>query len=405
VTTDEYGTFTYPFNVTPDTFAGLNTLNATYIPAANDVFLGSSAGTFFNVTALDTKLTLNSSADTYALGDIAGVNGTLTSSDGSPLAGVNVMVTLGNVVSENFTTNSNGIFNGLLNIPYNIAADNYSLYAAYEPSPGGSLNASSVGPINIDLIDSGRKVVVQGMTPLLFMGEDLNVTGTITTGRGMPIAGYSLNSSLNGVGVAIVNTTGRGDFNIPAILTGNDAPGFYSLTISDANTSAIIYSGSVLLIPVNLYTAAGIIAIILAILAVGTAWIFTARRRKELPPAPVAAIAVPQDSPAPVFNLDSELWAVKVPARQGDLKAAFTGIYLVVKKLISLQGIEVKDSMTHAEFYGLAAKSLPAISAPLGRIVSDYEKAIYSGETVTMSEFDSAVGDIREIYDSLRGEG
>jgi hypothetical protein len=404
VITDEYGMFTYPFNITPDMPAGLNTLNATFVPADGDVFQGSSGGTSFNVTAINTTLTLNSDSGTYALGDIARVNGSLFTSDGSPVQGVNVTVALGNATSENFTTDNNGIFDGMVNIPDDVATGNYSLYAIYGPSPGSSLNAASAGPININLFDSGLKVALHGMSPVLFPGEGLNVTGTLTTGNDMPLAGKRLNVSLNGASVALVTTNGQGNFNIPGVLTGNASPGFYSLVISNANTSAVIYSENALLLPIDPNMAAGIIVILLALLTIGTAQIFTGRRKPEIPsaPAPAPVIASPPDHPAPPFNLDSELTAVRVPARQGDLRAAFTGIYIVAKKIISHHGIEVKDSMTHLEFYWHATEQLPVITTPLGCIVGEYEKAIYSGQTVTMAEFDTAIGDTQEMADSLR---
>lgn len=105
------------------------------------------------------------------------------------MQGVNVSVTLDGIATENFTTNENGVFNGSFNIPYDISPGNYGLYAAFNPLPGSSLGASSAGPVFINLTDSGSKIVVEGMPPLLFRGESLNVTGTLTTGNGMPIAG------------------------------------------------------------------------------------------------------------------------------------------------------------------------------------------------------------------------
>ena len=408
-TTDDNGMYAYSLAIDPGVTAGQHIFNAVYAPGPGQVFLGSSGTKGFNVTPLDTSLTLTPGSHNYSLCDQANVSGSLLTMGGTPVKGVNVSVLIDNITAGVFTTNDKGAYAGSFAIPYDIAPGSHSFYAVFRPSAGGSLFASTAGPVFVNISDSGHMLIVSGMPPLLFRGEPLNLTGSMMTGKGVPVGGENLSISLDGHPYMTVTTDSAGDFEMNAS-TDNAGPGIYTLTISDAGSGIVLYSGNAFLSPLSRFGTIGFVILILVILAAITAIIaMRFRRKREAAIIPVAispdAFIAPSPEPLPEpFDLEKELARIKAHALTGDLKAAFTGAYTAAKKIVSLKGVDVRDWMTYFEFYSLAATELPSVSMPLRHIVNEYEKAVYSGEEVTIAEFDDTLEDLMRISRALGEE-
>ena len=402
-TTDENGSLSYSFTLQPDMTVGSHILHAVYNGSTTDAFRGSSTDIEFNATALNTMLTLTPVANTYALGDMASIGGMLSTAGGIPVPGVNVSINIDGIYAGNGTTNKNGDYNASIHVPYILTPGSHDLYAAIVSSPNGSLGASSAGPVSINLTDSGKKIVVKGMSPLLFKGEPVNVTGTLTTGNGMPIPEKSLNFSLNGLVNTVIETGERGDFNVQNISTDNATPGLYTLMVSDGNSTAVLYSGSALLSPFGRMATYGVIILLILLVLIIAVLVYPRVRRKpEKMVKPTVNILkaekeLPQAPMVPVFNFEDEVASTKSHVASGDLKTALTNIYLASRKIASIQGVDVKDSMTHVEFYSRATYEIPSLSMPLRRIVNGYEKAIYANEEITVPEINCILVDLGEI--------
>jgi hypothetical protein len=404
--TDVNGSYEYDLHVAPETLAGNFMINSEFQPVPGDVLLGSvSDESSLNVTSQNTIMTLNCPA-LADLGSKAEFNGTLFSAGGKPVSAANVYLYIDDEISGNGTTDDNGAYAIRAAIPANATASVHEVFTTFNPGLVVSLNGSASSLAEIRFNDTGKMIDVQGVPLVLFADDQLNVTGTLFSGAGAPIANRSLGISVSGLNATMAVTDDSGYFNASYAATGGGLPALSSVTISDA-TSSILYDRQVLLIPLDKWKVLGILVILAAIIS--GAFVIVRRPRDEgqarakIPDAPL------KSENRPDFDVQREITLIKASMDKNDARTTLILIYAAARKAVAMSGIEVTDTMTEDGFYDKVAADFPPIAPPLRYIVISYQSAVDSHSVFTASELEMALKCLvyinRELTDLQGGMG
>jgi hypothetical protein len=405
--TDDNGSYSYALQISPDISSNNLTLHAIFPKRANDIFLSSyTEEKALTMITQDTTLTFNG-PEAVNLGDTADFNGTLFSHSGRPVSGVNVSLYIDDALSGNGTTDAGGAYSIPALMPDNATAGKHTVYASYDPGSGVSLTGSSSSRVEISFIDTGRKVAIWNMPMLLFKGDTLNLTGTLSTGAGTPIPDRALYVNVSDINATIAVTDGEGNFYSPYTATGGEAFGPCTVTVADA--SAILYTGQVYLVPYDKWKLSGAL-IISALIISGAILAFRTLRKsrrikRQIKTDRSAHVSVPETAVKPMpeleFNMDNEISMIREAIGPNDVKTALTLIYQASRKAALQAGLEVTDSMTEEEFYHYTISAYPSVAEPLEYIINSYGSATYARIDFSASELDTALNyliDINEVF-------
>lgn len=387
--TDGNGSYEYHLPITPDTLAGDFMLNAVYQQSPGDLLLGSvSDETSLNVTAQDTVMTLNSS-EFANLGSEAAFNGTLFSSSGRPVSGANVYLYIDDQLSGNGTTDDNGVYMIRATIPDNATAGSHEIFTSFNPATGASLRGSASGFANISFKDTGKKIDLQGVPLILFADDRLNLTGTLFSGAGAPLANKALNIRIAGLNATTAVTDEAGNFNASLTIQGGILPALSGVTVSDAGSSAALYDRQVLAIPFDQWKASGSLVILIAVIS--GAFVLVRRPRYIRSAREKISGAPAGQSPRPDFDVQREISQIKASMDKNDAKTALILIYAAARKAVALSGVEVTDAMTEDGFYDKVAATIPRIAPPLRYIVISYQSAVDTHTIFSKTELEMAL--------------
>ncbi len=391
--TDDNGSYEYDLHIAPDALAGSFMLNAVYSQNPGDVLLGSvSDEALLNITAQNTDMTL-SGPEFANLGDAAAFKGTLFSASGKPVSGANVSLYIDDQISGNGMTDDSGVYLISAIMPDSSAAGAHEIFSTFNPALGASLNGSASSPMKVHFNDTGKKIDVQGMPLVLFADDQLNLTGTLSTGAGAPIANRSLDFKVAGINVTAAVTDDSGSFNISCVATSGMLPTLSGVTITGEGSPSVLYDRQVLLIPFDKWKVLGALVILGALIS----GIFVVIRR------PVArgqllgrAISHEPETAAgqshrPDFEIDREIPQIKAAMDKNDARSSLILIYAAARKAIALSGLEVTDAMTEDGFYDKTAAAFPRVAPPLRYIVSSYQSSIDTHRTFSTTELEMAL--------------
>lgn len=411
--TDDNGSYSYKYTITSLTPAGQSMVYAAYERKQGDVFLNStSAGRTLYVSPQNTILTLNGS-DIYNLGGTARFNGKLVTENDIPVSGITVSLHVDGSIVARSSTDKNGSYVTAFTIPYDAIAGDHVVYSSFSPGPDMSLNMSLSNLTHVTFADSGEKLAMRRLPLAVFPGDSINFSGTLRTGDGLPMADRLLVINLSSMSVGPVKTDGQGAFNASYIVDGNEPAGLYPIIVSDTGAQApgALFSGQVLLIPYDKFLVAGILVVVILIIAGAVGFIVLPRRREhkgddsglmpESAPAKPEAVPVPQAVPVKTFDAGETIRTIESAIGAGDLEGGIAQIYIASRKVAALHGVEVKDSMTHNEFMRAASKVLPSLSGPFRSIVTMYERAIYAQRHVSDQDVARALNSLKETLASL----
>ncbi|WP_455645532.1 carboxypeptidase regulatory-like domain-containing protein, partial [Methanosphaera sp.] len=219
VITDAQGVYTIEYTTI---LVGENTVDVNY--EGNGTYNPSKTATTFEVTKIDTKLTLDSIKDT-TVGATTTITGTLVDEEGNILSNAKVTVTV-NGVEYAVTTNSEGKFE--VSVEEKLATDVNveAVYAGddtyYSSSDKTEYNVRKLDTtVTVDQIDS------------VDVGKTVEITGVLTDENGETIADAEVIISVNGVEVAKVITNAQGVYTTE-----------YTTTLVGENTVDVNYEGN-----------------------------------------------------------------------------------------------------------------------------------------------------------------
>jgi hypothetical protein len=398
---------------------------------------------------------LISNVSRLSLGDIGRVKGVLKTEDNVSVEGALVNVYVDGVIMGNNTTNKKGEYNIVIHIPDNASIGTHELYTAYEPDRGLALRNSTSGLQQVTFENSVQNLVVEGLPFIVFKYDTLNANGTLLATSGMPIPDKTFNITTSRMQIGKFVTDKNGQFNATYFITGNESPGYYTVSIDELNNEGIAsinrYTGHVIIVPYDKYPSLGaFVIVIFVLLAVG---VFIIRSRRVIrPPEQVIVdsisepVAIPSESypesypveavppkgtvvksgspvpfatspirapsqdekpivepmkkrkDLPLINIDNEIMSIRSLIRTGNTKDAMKSIYLVSRKMALIQGIDVPESMTHKEFFSDMAGRYPALAQPLSSIIYSYELVTFAGRDVAQPELNNAVEGLKKLY-------
>jgi hypothetical protein len=311
--------------------------------------------------------------------------------------------------------------------------------------------------MSIEFTDVARSVTVNGLPFILFLGDQLDVNGTFTTGTGAPLSDRRLDVAIAGANTTPAVTDILGNFNVSYIVSGTESLGSQTITIMQPGENgmppATLYTGQVTVIPYNKFVAIGGPLILIAILIIAVPMLMRTRREsrsteKEIIEAvedlkkanvepsikkPTVAIkpmtrpikaAAPEPfkadvvrapameeklttpktqkkKPLAAISIDGEISSISSTIKKGDLKQALAYTYVASRKIALTHGFEVPDSMTHQEFYTSIEKAYPALAQPLQFIIKPYEAVTYARQDVSSPDLNSAINGLKEFYMGL----
>ena len=400
--TDSNGSYNYSMKVGPYTASGSYPVIASYIRKENDILLNASASSGeLNVSSMTALLSLNAPGF-ITPGSVASVSGSLTAGNGVPAADAVISLHADDAFLGNYTTGDDGSYSGMLPVPNNMSPGMHTLYAVFDPGMGRALAPANSTPLSVIFQAGEPRLSMSGVPMVAFRNDTICLNGTLRADSGMPIAGKELEVSIFGGPRMAAITDEGGNFSLSYVVTGEESAGTSSIQVIDPNSSKVLYSGSVLLLPYDMPLIAGAIAlIIIAVAGVFGYTRYVAYRPKpqkaaEAPPAPAEASA-PAMPEKPSLNIEDEAARIR-GLMYSDRRQAMTQAYILLKEVLNSHGIKPDDSMTHNELYRYAAEKLPSASAQLKGVVSLYEKAIYANMPLADAEFEMAMRYIAEIY-------
>ncbi len=392
--TDDNGSYEYDLHIAPETLAGTFMINAIYQQSPDDILLGSvSDEASLNITTQNTNMTLSCPVFVN-LGDEAAFNGTLFSANGKPVSGANVSMYLDDQILANGTTDDNGTYLISAAIPYNATAGIHEVFTTFNPDIGVSLNGSSSRFAEIRFNDTGKKIDVQGVPLVLFADDRLNLTGTLFSGAGAPITNRSLDIKVAGFNATMAVTDDAGNFNTSIVATSDMLTALSRVTISDGESSSVLYDRQVLLIPFDLWKVVGAFVILAAFIS--GAFVIVRRpgargQSRALNSEPDRPDMAASQSLRPDFDINVELSLIKAAMDKNDARTALILIYAAARKAVALTGVEVTDAMTEDSFYDKAAAAFPRVAPPLRYILNSYQSAIDAHRVFSISELEMAV--------------
>lgn len=410
--TGDDGAYSFSFPVTEYLPGGHCDVYAIYRQAAGNVYISaSSSPDTLDVAPQNTSITMAASAIWFTAGDHAGVNGTLTAEKGLPVGDASVIAMLDDRQVGTNKTDDNGFYTITAMIPYDSASGNHSLYTIYVPE-NSSLSGSSSDPslIHVDGITSA--INVNSTQVILFLNDTLNVTGSLHTENGLPLSGQAVEIRVSDSIGATVTTDDSGNFYYSRTVNGYDPAGIYEVSVymlspGNSMTLASVTAGRMLILPVDKTLAieafAVILLILIAIVLMANAGMSIGRLAdmvmgRTKPEATVAAEASPvsinQDT-KPAMPPSYGLEHVGKLVEAGTFGEAAISMYVAARQMAADNGVIVRDSDTHREFYREVSTSRPSLAVPLRPIVDIYERMRYGHR-------DSSAEDMQKAFNGLK---
>ncbi len=438
--TDTDGTYTAPYRpVTTET--GPTTITAAYRPAAQAEYLDSNATANVSVEAVEPSVSITTDVEEVAFRD--GVPATATVSlEGVPAASVPVALFLGDErIARNRTADNGSVsLNGT--VPANVPDGERQLTVRV------SREGTALSPVSesqsVTVLETETRITIEG----LLDGEELVLTGRLTTADGQPVSAQQVGVNVDGQIRRTTTTDELGSYERRVPRSTGDA-GEWSVAAdyanSDSNLAPVTTTRT--LQAEDLETTAGTtvdasrgpverarafltdnalrIGGVVGFLAIAAAALIARRRLLEETDEETTASddgeddmdePTPGDDQPPVGtggDTASDADDIAVPdadflavARQrlGDgapSEAVRIGYGAVRSELLRRTGDTERDTRTHWEFYRDVRSELPEHgAAALETLTEAYERAAFAPSGVDETTAESAVEAAAECLDS-----
>lgn len=242
-TTDKNGDYRIMLMI--DNFTQMGTHNISVYSGpylTKDTFLEKSWSNQRTLTMLqeNVSLSIHFPQQMYTIGDNVHINGTATTSNGTPIKGADIQVmiqdqeqkdTSGGFVIGNNTTDLNGSYNITYRIPESNSASNYSLYAQFTPMPNTVLCATTSDRVQLPVTIVEQFFVLNNINIIYFKDDIIGIKGRIVTSKGQNISGSEVHASLSDIPFDEDITDSDGEFTASYVVTSGDTPGLKSLTL------------------------------------------------------------------------------------------------------------------------------------------------------------------------------
>ena len=380
VRTDDEGRFTVeyrPVSVGQDT----DSIDVEYLPTDNSVYLGSTASFDVAVTQVTADLTVSTDTTAAQFGDTVVVSGQLSDA-GTPVPGARVRVTLGGETLGTVTTNVDGSYQLTTTLSESVPTGEATVEAVVVPSNAAVRSDPATTSIQVEPTAVSLTVNATALTD-----SRLQLSGTLQTVDGRPLAGQTVELRVGGTTVATVETRRDGTFErtvtLSESLTGEvtvhgifDDPST-NLQRATAETRVDLDTETEVgeSLPVSLELLGGGGVIVLSLLAI--AWLV---RREDEPTVPEPSTVQSEGSDGtpvdPNLGRDIVEQAASLLSAD-DSEAAIRALYAAVRNSISTDD----SSLTHWEFYAAVNDRLTREAAgTLERLTEEYERVVYSPE-------------------------
>jgi hypothetical protein len=409
------GSFSLPLAIRHDMPAGDCRIQSAYVAAPDCVLMNVSSTQGMLVIAPDVSLlTLDLAEPVYHGGESAIFRGTLTTGTGRPVTAANVSIFAGDVPVGVCITDLSGQYSLVTIIPYDIIPGSHDVYAAFDPGDGRALAGSHSRTYNALFEPALPQITVRGIPPVVFPGDELDLTGIVMAGDGSPVDGRLVSVRVPGAAAMTAVTDANGSYQI-ACKTGG-IPGIYSLSVSVQGEGLMSGDGQgagmVLVMPFGRAVMAVIFIAVMLVVSLGVLKVTGAGRRARRmnvsyhgQASPVHDVQEPEKRPAAI-SIEGEIRTIE-PAisGRGDCRAAMLSIYRVAWLMLRDRDPSLPQSVTHRELYRIISCKQPSLSSSLGTITGYYEDAAFGHFPVTREEVVSSLRSLNEIMGQLYGEG
>jgi hypothetical protein len=212
VRTDEDGRFELALRpVTART--GRRPIEVAYEPTDAAPYLGTRTNTTVRVRQVSPTVRLGSASSTVAFGREVRATGTVAV-DGTPVAGLPVNVTVGDIRVGAARTDADGRFSLAAPLPADVAAGDRILRARVAAGNGAVGPATAARPVAVDRTRtslSTRVTVVEGLGRT-GGGESLAIAGRLTTAEGRPVPEQVVRVLVDGEAVRRLRTNATGRY-------------------------------------------------------------------------------------------------------------------------------------------------------------------------------------------------
>ncbi len=349
------------------------------------------------------------------------MSGRLVSENGLNVSGAKVLAYLDSVDIGDGLTDGNGSYAIQAMIPYDSTSGNHSIYAVYMPA-GGSLSGSYSDKDAVRVNAIHQVMAINGTPLVLFSNDTLNVTGSLHTDSGAPVASQFVTVRVSDTISGTVTTDQSGDFSFSRTVNGFDPAGFYDVSVSLPSSVDVepADAGHVLILPVDKAIAITFFAAILVIL-----FVLVLLANAGMSPDKLIRLATGRlrleadiDDEAPAEPSSTALNAVvpvapappQIPANigerigSGSLMEAAVSIYTTARRIAISRGVKVRDSDTHREFYRMAVKSYPFLADHLRPIVDTYERMRYGHLDASAADLQDSLSGLTSMQAELNRE-
>ena len=160
-----------------------------------------------------------------------------------------------------------GQYSLVTTIPYDIIPGSHDVYAAFDPGEGRALAGSHSGTYTALFEPALPQITVRGIPPVVFPGDELNLTGIVMAGDGSPVDGRQVSVRVPGAAAMTAVTDADGSYQIACKIGGS--PGIYSLSASVQGEGLLSGDdqgvGMVLVMP---FDRAGMAVVVIAVMLV-----------------------------------------------------------------------------------------------------------------------------------------
>ncbi len=418
--TGEGGAYDLSFTIADTMPGSYVNMTARYEQASGSVLLGSASSVvMLDVLPQRSSIALDDPGKNFTAGDPLSLNGSIVSENEIKVPDAKVLVYLDGSSIGNGTTDNDGNYVIQATIPYDSTPGNHSLYAVYMPD-GGSLEGSSSDRYAINVGTIKPVLAVNGTPLVLFMGDMLNMTGSLHTVSGIPMRGQPVTIRVSDSIGGTVITDENGNFNYTREVNGYDPEGFFDISVSSPSYAGPIstISGHVLILPVDkILTIISLVSMLVLffviVMLAKSGMTFDKLIRLASGRTKPETDAVPEYLPDPsLLRVNKQVSAEppQIPGsiseliQAGSFSDASIAMYDTARAMAASKGVKVRDSDTHLEFYRSAIASYPSIAGSLQTIVHTYERLRYGHKDASAGELQKAFSSLKDVQAAFKGE-
>jgi hypothetical protein len=355
--------------------------------------------------------------------------GTIISSSGRPVNGVEIGIYDDSGLIVSGTTDDRGYFRATKHVSFGDAAGMRRIYAAYRPEAGLSLEGSQSDGYDVTYRPVTPEIAVSGVPQYAFRGDIVTLSGRVTAPDGTGIEGLALTARAPNATLGRLVTGDNGTFRLEYKI--DLAAGSQAITVDCDRDNllgpASADAGSMYVLPFDLLTSLAIVAIVLLVVGLTIGRITRADRAlgrrlarllsrdrrpgKATLPKPTLKVTPPPEPPAgwgirpePTRFEDEVTRINTIIAGGADYREVIAEIYLAARRITGARGFVIAESATHREFYRKLVAREPRLNVSAGTITRHYESAVFGHKPLSEKDIVGSLYSLKEINTLMTGE-